>query len=258
MLKAARAILVGSRHTASEMPSDVVGKVVWLPENAIDPARFNRISEQRLDGPLAVCFIGRLVPYKGADMAIEAAAPLLAAGRLTFDIIGDGPMRSELEAKVHSLGLEAAVTFHGNLAHQQVQDVACRSNLMVFPSVREFGGGVVLEAMALGIVPVVVDYAGPGELVGPGLGYKIPIGLREDIVSALRVRLEEILRDPSDLPEISARARAHVQAHFTWPAKARQVSEVYDWVLGRRDTLPDFSLGAEGALLHKAREGFIL
>jgi glycosyltransferase involved in cell wall biosynthesis len=242
MLKSVRAILAGSRHTASEIPRAHAGKVVWLPENAIDPSRFSRVSEQRLDGPLKACFIGRLVPYKGADMAIDAAAPLLAAGRLTLDIIGDGPMRGALVEKVREYGLEGAVTFHGNLPHQNVQHVAAQSNLMVFPSIREFGGGVVLEAMALGVVPLVVDYAGPGELVNPEIGYKIPISSRDGIVTALRCKLEGILENPNDLPAIAARARAHVQAHFTWSAKARQVSEVYDWILGRRDTLPDFEV----------------
>lgn len=240
MFRSTRAILAGSMHTASEIPSEFADRVIWLPENAINLERFNRVSPQRLVEPLRTCFIGRLVPYKGVDMALEAAASLLAQGKLTLDIIGDGPMRAELEAKVKALGLESVVTFHGNLEHQRVQDVASKANLLTFPSIREFGGGVVLEAMALGVVPIVVDYAGPGELVVPGIGYKIPISPREGIIDALRQTLEGIVENPSDLPEMAVRAREQMQSKFTWPAKAEQIREVYDWVLGKRATRPDF------------------
>lgn len=247
MLKATRAVLAGSRHTASEFPASMSDRIIWLPENAIDPARFDKVSAQRIDGVLRACFIGRLVPYKGADMVIEAAAPFLASGKLCLDFIGDGPMRGELEARVNALGLGNAVIFHGMVDHHQVQDIVVRSNLLTFPSIREFGGGVVLEAMALGVVPIVVDYAGPGELVIPGTGYKIPIMDRSGIVDALHSQLNEIIDDPSDLPAIGAQARSHVRSMFTWSAKARQVREVYDWVLGHRDTRPDFTVSGADA-----------
>ena len=231
-LAAASAIICGSRHTQGEIPPAHADKTVWLPENAIDPARFNLVAAQDLTMPLKGCFIGRLVPYKGPDMLLEAAAPLLRDGRLVLDIIGDGPMRGALEAQADALGVAGAVTFHGNLPHAEVQGVAVQANLLTFPSIREFGGGVVLEAMALGVVPLIVDYAGPGELVSEETGLKVPIGRREDVICAFGAKLEAIAEDPAALPGMSANARARVRALFTWPAKARQVAEVYDWVLG--------------------------
>ena len=231
-LAAASAILCGSRHTQGEIPARHQAKTVWLPENAIDPARFNQVAAQDLSLPLRGCFIGRLVPYKGPDMLIEAAAPLLREGRLLLDIIGDGPMRGALEAQAAALGAPGAVTFHGNLPHARVQDVAVRANLLTFPSIREFGGGVVLEAMALGVVPLVVDYAGPGELVTDTVGLKIPVGTRAEIVARLQARLAALVADPSALPGLAAAARQQALRDFTWPAKARQVAQVYDWVRG--------------------------
>jgi glycosyltransferase involved in cell wall biosynthesis len=239
MLAATRVIIAGSRHTASEIPAVHQGKVVWLPENAIDPTRFARESDPP-DGILSACFIGRLVPYKGCDMALAAAAPLLQAGRMRFDIVGDGPMMADLQGQVTALGVTDAVTFHGWLPHAQVQDVACRSQILLFPSIREFGGGVVLEAMALGLAPVIVDYAGPGELVTPGLGWKVPIGDRAAIVGALTALLAELADNPAEVSLRGAAARARVRAHFTWAAKARQVAQVYAYVTGRRTDLPVF------------------
>lgn len=240
MLDATAAIITGSRYTASEIPHAHQSKCIYLPENAINPDRFNRVASQELTLPLRGCFIGRMVPYKGADMLLEAAAPLLRDGKLVLDMIGDGPMLVSLKEIAEREGIQERVTFHGWLEHTIVQEVAAHSNLFLFPSVREFGGGVVLEAMALGVVPVICDYAGPGELVGDALGYKIQIGSREEIISRFREQLARIIADPTDLPIKSRAARVHVLEKFTWEAKAGQVSQVYDWVLGRRTRRPLF------------------
>lgn len=225
-LKATSAILVGSRHTESEIPQAHRAKCVYEPENAISPARFNRVAEQPATLPLRACFIGRLVPYKGADMVLEAAGPLLRAGQMELDILGDGPMMEQLRAMAKPLG--AAVRLHGWVAHDQVQDIAAQCQILTFPSVREFGGGVVLEAMALGLVPLVVDYAGPGELVGADMGFKIPLGSRAEIVAGLRDRLLTLAADPAPLARMAETARSHALSKTTWSAKAHRIAELYD------------------------------
>lgn len=239
-LSTASAILVGSRHTQSEIPTPHRDKTVYIPENAIDPSRFNLQAKQDPNGPLRACFIGRMVPYKGPDMLLEAAAPLLRDGSMVLDMIGDGPLLEDLKSQVAKDGLEPTITFHGLLPHTDVQPVAADTHILAFPSIREFGGGVVLEAMALGVVPVIVDYAGPGELVTAETGYKIPIGTRDEIVTALRAQLVALASDRSGLAQRAQAAREAVQQNFTWSAKAQQVARVYGWVLaGGTGTPPD-------------------
>ncbi len=238
-LRDAAAILVGSRHTLSEMPEKVRANCIYLPENAVDPARFTRIAApDSAPGPLRACFIGRMVPYKGPGMLLEAAAPLLRDGRLLIDMIGDGPMMAALHAQVARDGTGDAVRFHGWLAHEAVQDVAAGCAVLAFPSIREFGGGVVLEAMALGLVPLIVDYAGPAELVTPETAVTVPLGDRAAIVAGFRTALERLAADPAGVQAMGTRARARVQAQFTWAAKAAQVAQVYDWVLRPRAEPP--------------------
>jgi len=231
MLRAAALILAGSRHTASEIPAALQSKVRYLPENGIDPTRFNLVSAQDANGPLRGCFLGRLVPYKGPDILLGAAAPLLRDGRMVLDIVGDGPMREQLQQLAETLGVTKAVCFHGNLPHEEVQGVLAGAHLLTFPSIREFGGGVVLEAMALGTVPLVVDYAGPGELVTPETGFRIPIGSRSQIAARLSAQLEALSEDRSMLTAMAKAARQRVQDHFTWDAKAMQVVQYYQRLL---------------------------
>ena len=198
------AVIVGSRHTEREIPARFRQRCVYIPENGIDPTRFTKRARHE-PGPLRACFIGRMVPYKGPDMLLEAAAPLLRDGRMTLDMIGDGPMLGGLVASAAACGL--AVRFHGWLPHAEVQDVAATCTVLAFPSVREFGGGVVLEAMALGLAPVVVDYGGPGELVTANTGFSVPLGRRHEIVDALGATLERLAADPTAVARAGA-ARA--------------------------------------------------
>lgn len=233
-LRNASAILVGSRHTESEIPQAQRNKVLYIPENGIDPARFNRTAQPT--GVLRGGFVGRMVPYKGPDMLLAAAAPLIREGRLVLDMIGDGPMTPMLRQQAQDLGIQDGVTFHGWQAHAAVQDILCKCHLLTFPSIREFGGGVVLEAMALGVVPMIVDYAGPGELVQRDTGFAVTCGTRQEIIRDFTARLRDVADDPSGLPQMARAGRARVQSHFLWSSKARQVAQVYDWVLDGKTT----------------------
>ncbi len=228
---AASAILCGSRHTMSEIPERHRDKCVYLPENGVDPERFNMVAQDDPLGPLRACFIGRMVPYKGPDMLIEAAAPFLRDGSMTLDMIGDGPMMAELRASAEREGAADAICFHGWLDHATVQSVAARCAVLAFPSIREFGGGVVLEAMALGLVPVVVDYAGPGELVDESVGFKTPVAPRAALITSFREALARVLAERSSLPDYAQRARRRIDEEHAWPRKAERILGIYRNIL---------------------------
>lgn len=238
-LKHAAAIIAGSRHTEGEIPSAMREKTFYIPENAIDPARFTKRASPGGAGPLRACFVGRMVPYKGPDMLLEAASPLLRDGRMVLDMVGDGPLLPGLKAQAEALGVSDAVTFHGWMEHGAVQDVLAGSDLMAFPSIREFGGGVVLEAMALGVPSLIVDYAGPAELLTEGTGWKVPLGDRPAIIAGFRAELERLEQDRPVLAKAGRAGLGRVAARFTWDRKADQISEVYKWILGERNDRPE-------------------
>lgn len=237
----AAGIICGSRDTMEQMPRFCRHKCVYIPENAVDPARFAGAPSQEWRPPLRVVFVGRLVPYKGADMLLEAAAGVLRDGLATVEIVGDGPERATLRDLALRLGIARGLTFHGWVPHDRLHTITARAHVLGFPSVREFGGAVVLEAMLMGVVPLIVAYGGPGELVTPRTGIGVPIGSRSQIIHAFRTHLTRLAADPSALASMSAAGRAMVLRDFTWEAKARRVIEVYRWALGRRPDPPVFA-----------------
>lgn len=237
----AAALIAGSRITRDNFGANNLDRTVYVPENAIDPARFPFSERTAPSLPVRIGFIGRLVPLKGVDMLLDAAAELVRSGKAVIEIIGDGPERVALEQQMARLGIGAGVTMHGWVEHQKIAALLSRWDVLGFPSIREFGGGVVLEAFACGTPAVVVAYGGPGELVTPATGIAVPLGTRAEVVEGFRRAFTELVGDPNRLVAMSAAALERVRRYYTWARKAEQMTAIYDWVMGVAPK-PDFGM----------------
>jgi glycosyltransferase involved in cell wall biosynthesis len=240
--KHASAILIGSRDTWNQMPERYRDKCFYVPENAITPARFETCRARPATKPIKVVFAGRLVPYKGADMLIEAAAPLVRSGAATVDIIGNGPEMEALRGLIERLNVQDGVRLLGWVAHEKLHENLAAADVFGFPSIREFGGGVVLEAMACGLVPVVIDYGGPAELVTDRTGFRIAMGDRRQIIERFTQVLMNLASEPGQIDTLSPNAMRRAREQFTWDEKAKRVVEIYRWVLNRNLPKPQFDM----------------
>lgn len=229
----ARAIIGGSSQTCAEF-SSYQEKVFFIPENGITPAMLQqRKSLVEAGKPLRLLFVGRLVPYKACDLAIKGAAELLRAGQARLTIVGDGSERKVLEDLVQALGVSREVSFTGMVSHEETLQHFMKADVLLFPSIREFGGGVVFEALATGAVPVVSDYGGPGDIVHEGIGFKIPLSNEEQAVRFIRDTLQTLHRNRGRLMELSLKGQAYARDQLTWDGKAGLTSQILYWVLGQ-------------------------
>jgi len=143
--------------------------------------------------PRLVC-IGRLSEQKGHLLLVEAAAQLAAKG-LSFKLVlvGDGPLRDQIETLATQLGIQDQIEITGWASGAEVQQQLLNSRAMVLPSFAEGLPVVIMEALALGR-PVISTYvAGIPELVEPGTcGWLVPPGS----VEALTVAMQDALLSP--------------------------------------------------------------
>src|SRR2546428_255781 len=146
----AAAIVAGSSQTYAEFAA-YREKLFFVPENGVSHWVYSgSLRNVQRNGTLELIFVGRLVPYKACDLALRAAAPLLQADLARLTVVGDGPEREGLEQLTRSLGIMKAVTFYGWLSHTETLQRLRAADGRLFPSIREFGGGVVFEALAVG------------------------------------------------------------------------------------------------------------
>jgi len=215
-------------------------QTVFVPEPGI--SRSLCAEDQRGPKPnakLELVFVGGLIPCKACDLALRAAAPLLRNGSARLTILGDGPERNRLEQLVASLGIGNAVDFRGWVNHADVFTQLRSADVMLFPSVRDFGAGVVFEALACGAVPVVADFGGPGDIVHPGVGFKIPLINESDFVAKMESILTELAQNRDQLDILRRQGMVYAKERLTWEAKAQDTTCVLQWVCGR-GAKPDF------------------
>ena len=265
----ASAIIVGSSNTYNEFAA-YREKLFFVPgENGINPSRCGSASRgSARSSKLELMFVGGLVPYKACDLALRAAASLLQADRAHFAIVGDGPEQANLERLTGSLRIENGVTFCGSLSYDEVLRRLGAVDVLVFPSVHEFGGAVVFEALAMGAVPVVVDFGGPGDIVNPEVGFKVPLTNENDVVSQIEKVLAKLADDPTLLEQLRQCGMRYARERLSWDGKAQLMTQILTWVVGQgpkpdlqpRKTLPaanawqdGISAGCESSLLTSAR-----
>ena len=136
--------------------------------------------------PRLVC-IGRLSEQKGQLLLIDAAARL-AAKKITFELVlvGDGELRSEIEALIKAKGLEQSVRVTGAISAEKLFEELLSARALVLPSFAEGLPRVIMEAMALRRPVLTTFVAGIPELVLPGVnGWLFPAGSIDALTSAM-------------------------------------------------------------------------
>lgn len=152
----------------------------------IEPEKFPQPDALPTGGPHLVA-IGRLAEQKGFSLLIEAissVAKTLPDLRLT--LVGDGPMRPEIEQLIATNGLSDTILLAGWQDERGVKNALSAAQALILPSFAEGLPMVVMEAMAAGRPVIATAIAGVPELVVPGqTGWIVPAGDARALANAI-------------------------------------------------------------------------
>ncbi|MDR3632329.1 MAG: glycosyltransferase family 4 protein [Isosphaeraceae bacterium] len=191
----------------------------------VDASLLGRDNAPIPDEPRLVC-VGRLSEQKGQLVLLEAVRILADEGLdAELVLIGDGPLRSVLEATIDALGLRNHVTLAGWKGSAAVADEVLRSRAFVLPSFAEGLPVVLMEALALGRPVIATRVAGIPELVEPGVnGWLVPPASASALAGAIR----EALEAPSEQLERMGKAGATLVAErHDALANARRLADLF-------------------------------
>ena len=236
----ASAILVCNRETRHVLRA-WAGRIVDFPVNGIR-------SEDVLKGPVPgsgrdgfrLLYVGRFDPIKGLPLALEALRILRAVvPAATLELVGEGPERPRLEALAARLGLADALVWTPWSPRAVIFDKMKRSDVFLFPSLRDGGGAVVVEAMANGLPVVCLDLAGPALHVDGACGIKLPSGPPDEVAAGLAAALGRFWCDPGLRARMGSAGRDRAAARYEWSRLGERVRRIYEDALAGRPPRPE-------------------
>jgi len=224
-LRAAQWVVGCSQSALSQsmqLAPDLAGRssVIWngVAPPALAPAPLS------FRPPRLLC-LGRLVPAKGFDVALDAFAAVAAhMPTLVLDIVGDGPERGALEAQASRLGIRDRVTWRGWVEPDQVYLHLNQATAVVMPSRREGLPLVAVQAAFMGR-PVVASRAGGlPEVVQDGVTGSL---VDHDDARGLAMAIRSLLDAPDQTARMGQAAHARALAEFSWQATVNAYDALY-------------------------------
>lgn len=221
----ARAIWAGCGVALPDERISIVPNGVHLDDfAALPPGGPFRARWELGDGPV-VLFLGRLHERKGLQLLIPAFARVVrdAPGARLLIVGPDEGMLPALQAQVRTHELAGHVIFTGLLTGADKLAALAAADVFALPAVGEGFSMAVLEAMACGLPVLLTPGCNFPEAAEAGAGL---IVARE--VDALQAALHSLLTGSDHRAGMGHRARALVEAHYTWPQVAAQMLAAYD------------------------------
>ena len=154
--------------------------------------------------------------------------------KLKILILGDGPLRRVVDRLIKKHGLDSSVQLIGKVSREKVINTLKESDIYCLPTIREPGGGSILEAMAAGLPIITSDYGGPKYSVTEDCGIKIKVSNYEQYVQDLVSAIIKLSSDEALRKKMGENARRRVEQEFSLDALEKKIIALYDEVLNEK------------------------
>ncbi|MDO9205530.1 glycosyltransferase family 4 protein [Methylotenera sp.] len=223
-LKQSAVIVSKTPETAAWVAKLGIKSLVSL-EIGIAPERISKNSLVPIKGKVRCLYAGRLISMKGIHLALMAIAQVQQKGiDATFTIVGNGPLLEHFQAQSSALGIADKVTFTGQLNQADLFAKYREHDVLLFPSLHDSSGNVVLESFAQSLPVLCLNLGGPGVMVDDTCGRAIEV---RDVMQEVTVkRLADALTDFASSPELMQQFRVGAKAKAiasSWDATVERV-----------------------------------
>ncbi len=227
----AAALIVANPCTAKSLPKGHGAKVYEVVESGVDLSVWEaKSAEGRPEcGPVRFVYSGRFVELKGVHFLVAAFTKIAGKLNAELDLVGAGPLESAIKETVAASGVQDKVRFYGWQTREEAAKIVRECDVFVLPSLRECGGTVLLEAMAMGLPIICCNWAGPGRYVDETVGIRVepasPDAFTQGLADAmLRLGESDQLRQQMGVAG-PGRVRS---CYFDWDSKTKRVIEILE------------------------------
>jgi glycosyltransferase involved in cell wall biosynthesis len=226
----ASALLLCNRDSILQNPKKWSHKVNLFPVSGISSEDLALGTPAKAQGrEFSVLTAGSLIRVKGFGLAVKAFklfADKHQDSRLT--IAGEGPEEPRLRGLIRRSNLESRVDLLGAIPRDSLLSRMASSDVLLFPSLRDGGGTVVIEAMSAAKPVVCLDIGGPGLHITDACGIKITPTSPSETVQNLADALERLYQDSDLRVKLGQAARERAEKMYHWDRLGERLMEIYD------------------------------
>lgn len=179
---------------------------------------------------LRILWAGVLSTRKALELLIEALAQLPGDVAYELHVIGEGPCRRKWQQLAERRGVSKNIYWLGHVPHREAIQQFQWADVLVFTSLRDTTGTVILESLAAGKPVICLDHQGAGEIVTKDCGITISVTHRREVQRRLSEAIIELQRDGRRRLELSQNAQKRSEM-FRWSVQARRIAAEYNRIL---------------------------
>ena len=225
----AAAILVCNQETRQKLlPYN--RSLFFFPVNGISPEEFCQgpAPSPHPEERFRILFAGRLDPIKGLGLGLKAFEIFRRKfPQAVFEIVGSGPEETLLKKFVAERGLQSNVSFIPWLPRPELFRKMEQCDMLLFPSLRDGGGAVVVEAMSAGKPVIGLDLGGPGFHIRPEWGFKILPRNPGQVVREMAESMEKLCLDEGLRASLGRAARRRALEFYAWDRLGERLFDIY-------------------------------
>lgn len=227
--KKAKIILVCNHEAFEALPEKWQKKTQLFPVNGISTEDFEKFVPKRVfNNNFSIITAGKLIRLKNFDLAIKAFKIFNKEfPDSKFSIIGDGPEKDNLLQLTRELKIDDKVFFAGWLDREKVLKQVSLADVFLFPSLRDGGGAVVIEAMALAKPVICMDISGPGFHIDNSVGIKIKPIDPNQAVGEMADAISHLYKDKDLRDSLGNAGRDRVAKIYLWDRLGERMLKIY-------------------------------
>ena len=200
---------------------------IAVPEQLIG----HRADEPTAERPeLIVLWVGRLIPLKGLPLALEALAQVERTFPVRLRVVGEGPLRGDMESLAQSLGVRDRVDFVGAVPWLEMMGYYREADVFLFTSLRDSSGAVITEAMAHRLPIITLNHQGVGAIMPPEAGIKVAVTNPDETVKALADGIRRLAHSPQARKHMGEAGWNYAQS-MGWQQRAEEMTGYYEEVV---------------------------
>ena len=215
------AILCRTQNTAKLFPSLFQSKIKVILETAIEVEIFDhRISKKETkDIEFKLITTGRLIPSKNILILVKSLKLLNKTKKVKLTIVGSGPEKQNILNEIKSLSESHSVELIEEIPRKVLLQKLQDSDIYLFPSLREGGSWALMEAMAVGLPVICLNWSGMQIITDTESAIQLPVTNPEQMVIDVSEAINKLITDSDLRNNMGNAGRERIKNFFNWDVK---------------------------------------